>query len=103
MAFREALEQMKPSAHHSLQIFATDLDKDAIDTARIGAYPDNIAADVSEERLRRFFVQEERVLIYLETDLQKKFLPLFHYALNPGGILMLGNSETVGAAARKHA
>ncbi len=38
------------------------------------------------------------LLIYLETDLQKKLLPLFHYSLNPGGVLVLGSAETVGAA-----
>ncbi|WP_295404713.1 chemotaxis protein CheB [uncultured Thiocystis sp.] len=36
------------------------------------------------------------LLIYLDGDLQKKLFPLFHYALNPGGFLFLGNSETVG-------
>jgi len=38
------------------------------------------------------------LLIYLEADLQKKLLPLFHYSLNPGGVLVLGSSETVGGA-----
>src|SRR5262249_16811929 len=36
------------------------------------------------------------VLIYLGVQLQKRAFPLFHYALNPGGYLMLGPSETVG-------
>jgi two-component system CheB/CheR fusion protein len=36
------------------------------------------------------------LLIYLTSELQKKLLPLFHYSLNPSGILFLGNSETVG-------
>ena len=36
------------------------------------------------------------VLIYMGPELQKKLIPLFHYALNPGGILLLGNSESVG-------
>jgi two-component system CheB/CheR fusion protein len=36
------------------------------------------------------------VLIYFTTELQKKLLPLFHYTLNPGGILFLGSSETIG-------
>lgn len=36
------------------------------------------------------------LLIYMDADLQKKIIPLFHYALNPGGILFLGNSETIG-------
>ncbi len=39
----------------SIQIFATDLDEDAIDTAREGTFPLTIEADVSQERLRRFF------------------------------------------------
>lgn len=36
------------------------------------------------------------LLIYLDRELQKKLIPLFHYALNPGGFLFLGPSETVG-------
>ena len=40
------------------------------------------------------------LLIYLAPELQKKLLPLFHYSLNPGGILLLGSAETVGAAYR---
>ena len=36
------------------------------------------------------------LLIYLGPQLQKKLMPLFHYALNPDGILLLGTSETVG-------
>ncbi len=39
------------------------------------------------------------LLIYLTPELQKKVVPLFHYALNPDGILLLGNSESVGEAA----
>jgi two-component system CheB/CheR fusion protein len=36
------------------------------------------------------------LLIYMSGELQKKIIPLFHYALNPGGMLFLGTSETVG-------
>src|SRR5262249_38088634 len=36
------------------------------------------------------------VLIYMEPILQKRLVPLFHYALSPGGFLLLGNSESVG-------
>lgn len=43
-----------------VQVFATDLDEDAISAARDGIYPEAIEADVSEERLRRFFVKEHR-------------------------------------------
>ncbi|MEY3462145.1 MAG: hypothetical protein RLZZ03_1798, partial [Pseudomonadota bacterium] len=55
MLFVEALEEVKPAAQFSMQIFATDMDKDAIEKSRSGFYPDNIAADVSPERLARFF------------------------------------------------
>ena len=133
IAFREALDRVKPKGRLSLQIFATDLDADAIDRARQGCYPANIAADVSPERLARFFVKDEggyqvakeiremvvfapqnvimdppftkldiltcrNLLIYLGPELQKRLLPLFHYSLNPGGILFLGNAESIGGA-----
>ena len=42
-----------------VQLYATDLDDDAIATARAGLYPLNIAADVTPERLRRFFNKED--------------------------------------------
>jgi len=130
IAFKESLAQVKPTGNITLQIFATDLDRDAIDKARQGLYPVNIAADVSPERLQRFFVKEEdgyrvgkeiremvtfatqnvimdppftkldilicrNLLIYMTPELQKKLLPLFHYSLNPGGVLFLGSAETV--------
>ena len=57
--FREAAERTKPLGRTSLQLFATDIDPDAIDRARQGSYPVNIEADVSPERLRRFFVEED--------------------------------------------
>lgn len=130
--FRETLEQVKPEARFTLQIYATDLDPDAIEQARKGYYPDNITADVTPERLARYFVPEEgggyriskdiremvvfatqnvvsdppftkldiltcrNLLIYFGAQLQKTLLPLFHYALNPGGILLLGSAETIG-------
>jgi chemotaxis methyl-accepting protein methylase len=129
--FKETLEELKPAKNITLQVFATDLDQHAIEKAREGVFPANIAADVSAKRLDRFFVKVERgyqvaksiremvifapqniimdppftkldllscrnLLIYLTPELQKKLLPLFHYSLNPGGFLFLGNAETVG-------
>jgi two-component system CheB/CheR fusion protein len=124
--FKEVLDKLKPAKNFSLQIFATDLDKDSINKARQGVYPANIRADVSESRLHRFFNKGEHgdysvkkeiretvilaphnlvmdppftkldfltcrnLLIYLDGELQKKLIPLFHYSLNPGGILLLG-------------
>ena len=122
----EALER-----HFNVQIFATDIDADAIALARVGIYPESIAADVDADRLKRFFSKEDgtyrvkksvremlvfaphdiikdppftkqdlvccrNLLIYLDSVLQKKLLPLFHYSLKPKGILFLGSSETIG-------
>lgn len=133
MVFREVAGDRRTTSAQTLQLFATDIDREAIETARSGVYPSNISADVSEARLRRFFTQEDRsyrvskevrstvvfaqqnlvldppftkldiilcrnLLIYLEPELQRMVIGLFHYALKPGGILVLGGAETVGAA-----
>ena len=58
--FKEAVEQTKPKKNISLQIFATDLDQNAIDKAREGIFPANIAADVSTKRLDRYFLKVDR-------------------------------------------
>ncbi len=55
IVFKEVIQQIKPQGRVILQIFATDLDPDAIAKARQAYYPENIAADVSRERLARFF------------------------------------------------
>jgi two-component system CheB/CheR fusion protein len=44
-----------------IQVFATDLDEEALDVARTGIYPESIAADVSPERLARFFVRSDEL------------------------------------------
>ena len=54
---REFLDETRRSS--KLQLYATDLDDDCIVTARGGFYPPNIVQDVTPERLRRFFTQEE--------------------------------------------
>ena len=127
----EHLEALKQNC--KVQIFATDIDSQSVAVARAGLYPSSIAADVSPERLSRFFTAEaggssyrihksirdmlvfseqdvikdppfskldliscRNLMIYMGGDLQKKLIPLFHYALNPGGMLFLGTSETVG-------
>ncbi len=59
MVFKEALERINPHGGISLQIFATDLDHEAIETARKGVFSANIAADVSKKRLNRFFIQTD--------------------------------------------
>lgn len=131
MILRECIQDLKLKDGFKIQIYATDIDKEAIEVARQGIYPTEISADVSPERLQRFFVKEDdryrvrneiretivfalqnvlvdppftkldilscrNLLIYLTGELQKKLLPLFHYALNPGGFLFLGSSESIG-------
>jgi len=133
---QEHMETLKQS--FKVQVFATDIDTQAVAIARVGLYPASIAVDIAPQRLARFFAAEpadadgsprgyrihkgirdmlvfseqdvikdppfskldliscRNLLIYLGADLQKKLIPLFHYALNPGGVLFLGSSETVG-------
>jgi two-component system CheB/CheR fusion protein len=45
--------------HIPIQMFATDLSAHAIARARAGTFPENIARDVSPDRLRRFFVKTD--------------------------------------------
>jgi two-component system CheB/CheR fusion protein len=58
IVFKEALEKTEIHKNLSLQIFATDLDSDAIEIARRGVFSSNIVADVSSERISRFFIAE---------------------------------------------
>lgn len=116
-----------------VQIFATDIDEQALATAREGFYTLNDAADVSPERLRRYFNKEQdgyrirrelremilfaphnllkdppfshldlvtcrNLLIYLNAAAQERVMETFHFALEPGCFMMLGNSETVDGA-----
>jgi two-component system CheB/CheR fusion protein len=59
IVLQEAVDEFRLRGRFGIQVFATDLDRDAIDKARQGVFPANIAADISEERLKRFFVKEE--------------------------------------------
>jgi two-component system CheB/CheR fusion protein len=59
IVLRECLDDLLPRVNFKIQIYATDIDKDAIDLARQGTYPANITADVSVERLQRFFTKED--------------------------------------------
>ncbi len=54
---RESADRVRPTL--TIQVFATDLDGNAIEAARTALFPDSIAADVPEERLERFFNKEE--------------------------------------------
>jgi len=131
IVFIEAMDKIKKHKKLTLQIFATDLDHDAIEKARRGLFSSNITSDVSPERISRFFTAESEgyrmnksiremvvfapqnvikdppftrldiltcrnMLIYMESELQQKLIALFNYSLNTGGIMLLGNAETLG-------
>lgn len=59
MLIMEFFEMAKLKRAPKVQIFATDLDMEAIEHARLGIYYDNIVADVSPERLDRFFIKKD--------------------------------------------
>src|SRR5687767_1998587 len=117
-----------------VQIFGTDVGEPAIIAARAGMYTASEVANVSPERLRRYFHQTDRgfqiekrirdfcvfarqnvardspfsrldliscrnLLIYFAPHVQRKLMAVFHYSLNPGGLLVLGSSESVGGHA----
>ncbi len=54
---QEIIKQSKKRM--DVQIFGTDIDEDAINTARAGLYPLSVSADITPERLKRFFIREE--------------------------------------------
>ncbi|MBD3402025.1 PAS domain-containing protein [candidate division GN15 bacterium] len=129
IALREAIGEAEKNI--TLRLFATDIDHDAIETARRGIYPPRIGETIDERRLRTYFSQVDagykvsrdireklvfaeqdvakdppfthldlvccrNLLIYLDSSIQEKLIPLFHYALREGGYLFLGKSETLG-------
>ena len=61
IVLHELLDELQDKIAHDIavQIYATDLDDEAIATARSGCYPPNIAQDVTPERLRRFFTKDD--------------------------------------------
>jgi len=60
IVFKEALAALKPEKRFTLNIFATDLDADAIRQARQGLFGADIAADISPQRLNRYFTSDEK-------------------------------------------
>ncbi len=59
IAIVECLDHLKMLGTVKVQIFATDIDKDAVDRARQGLYLPTVTTDVSPERLQRFFAKDE--------------------------------------------
>ncbi|WP_070374195.1 chemotaxis protein CheB [Colwellia sp. PAMC 20917] len=57
IVFQEAFKKFNSTKHFELQIFATDLDIDAVNKARMGIYSNSISADISKELLDLYFVK----------------------------------------------
>lgn len=126
------LAEDEAMASHPVQIFATDISSEAIAKARSGIFGREAIAQLSPERLARFFtatvdgfyvidkalrdqcvfarqdvtrdppfsnldlVSCRNLLIYFTPPLQRRVLTTFHFALAPGGYLMLGEAEALG-------
>ena len=111
-----------------VQVFATDLHEPSLQYGREALFSEMIEAEISPERLERFFRKESggyrvmkelrdivvfashnllrdppfskqdlivcrNLLIYLQRDVQEEVVHVFHYALRPGGRLLLGTAE----------
>src|SRR6266536_3200990 len=113
---------------YDIKIYATDIDEEALNTARRGEYAAEALRRVRPEWREKYFhgkglLRVERdvrrlvifgrsnvaldapishvnllicrnLLIYFDPDLQKQVLNRLHYALDPGGVLFLGKSES---------
>jgi two-component system CheB/CheR fusion protein len=121
-------------SRRQIRVFATDIDRGAIEIASRGSYPTDAVAELGAERIARYFLDHgdtvtvapalrqlvvfaahdvtrdppfprlsmvscRNLLIYLEPALQQRVLGLLHFSLVPGGLLLLGPSETLGELA----
>jgi two-component system CheB/CheR fusion protein len=125
---------MAEMGERPIKIFATDVHRGSLDRAARAVYEEDAVANVSPQRLERYFLRVgstyqvvpdlrqmvvfaahnvirdppftrvdliscRNLLIYFQPQAQQKALSLFHFALNRGGILMLGPSESAGPLA----
>ena len=130
MVLKECLEGLGLRDGPAIQVFATDIDKDAVEKARQGTFRPASPRTYRPSGCRGFLSARARatgsrrrsatwwscaaepaadppftkldilccrnLLIYLNVETQQKLLPLMHYALNPGGLLIRGTAESVG-------
>ena len=115
----------------NIQIFATDIDDDAIANGRRGKFVNSAIELMDESLANKYFIIHNdfvevtkdirslilfsrhdltnnppflkldliscrNLLIYFDLELQKRVIPIFHYALNENALLFLGKSETLG-------
>lgn len=131
MLIHELLGHLTGKQTVPVQIFGSDIDDDAVETARRGLYAEDHLEGLSPAQRTRYLhkvtsgyqvnktlrdmcvfavhnivrdppfsrldlISCRNVMIYLNGSVQKRILRMFHYALQPGGYLMLGTSETIG-------
>ena len=131
LAMLFAEEALRLDVSPTINVFATDIDPDALRRAREGRYPNSIVDEVPPELLERYFKKNSdgyevgselrkmirfsrhsfikdppfsrldmiscrNTIIYFDRWLQKRIMPIFHYAIKPGGFLFLGPSEHLG-------
>ena len=75
MVIDECLTELE--RENEFHVFGTDLDANAIDTARAGSYPESIEADVSPERLKRYFTKEDN-RYRVNTELRERLVFAVH-------------------------
>ena len=126
---------MRKMGERPVKIFATDVHRASIERAARATYDDEVIANVSRERLERYFIRTggstyqvvpeirqmvvfaqhnlikdppftrvdfvscRNLLIYFQPPAQHRALTLFHFALNRGGVLFLGPSESAAPIA----
>ena len=71
IVFKEVLEKINPHGGFSLQVFATDIDNEAVEIARKGIFPSSITENVSPERLERFFLKTDDGY-FINTEIREK-------------------------------
>src|SRR5829696_5670368 len=108
MVFAKALGES--AFLNRVKIYATDVDEEALETARHGTYPARAVEDVPREALERFFERSDQrytfrrdlrravifgrnTLMYFNAETQSRILRRFHFALDDEGMLVLGKSE----------
>jgi two-component system CheB/CheR fusion protein len=125
------LSELTRESGRLFKIFATDVHRGSLEHATRALYDEDAVANVSAERLERYFLPRGKsyqvvpdlrqtvvfahhnvirdapftrvdlvscrnMLIYLQPPAQEKVLSLFHFALNRGGMMFLGPSESLG-------
>ena len=125
------LSELTSASGRPFKIFATDVHRGSLEQATRALYDEDAVANVSPERLERYFLPRGKsyqivpdlrqtvvfahhnvvrdapftrvdlvscrnMLIYLQPPAQEKVLSLFHFALNRGGMMFLGPSESLG-------